>query len=99
MSADRYAVVDKTGAVVNVIMWDPDDDYSPGEGLELRPAKDGDTIAEPAEPPTHEQKLDELLDKLATATNLADVRKAATDAKADTKAADAKTDTAAEVKP
>jgi hypothetical protein len=38
----RYAVVDGEGLVVNVILWDGETPYDPGDGLELVRLEDGD---------------------------------------------------------
>lgn len=41
---DRYAVVDESGEVVNVILWDGIDEYDPGEGVTLRPLGEKDPV-------------------------------------------------------
>ena len=47
MAADRYALVDSNRRVVNVIVYDPDGNYTPPAGLTLVRSADagpGDTL-------------------------------------------------------
>lgn len=38
---DKYAVVDATGKIVNIVMWDGKTTFIPGEGFSLAKAGEG----------------------------------------------------------
>lgn len=81
----RYAVIDKTGTVVNIIEYDGKSQYDPGPGLSLRKATLNDSISQLPEVETVQSEglpsttADALREALSDAKTVEDVKTAILD--------------------
>ena len=71
----RYTVVDRQGAVVNIIEWDGESPYDPGEGASVRPHDPEDRVPVEQPPLNASRLLDVLIEKgVITREDVPDLR-------------------------
>lgn len=46
----KYVVLDQAGAIVNIVFWDGETLWHPGEGFTVRPFQEGDAMPAIASP-------------------------------------------------